>query len=44
MEERIASCHGHGHFIKIKLEGKRGMMVNDEGMRGEEERKKARYR
>lgn len=42
MEERFASCHGRGHFIKINLEGKRGMMVNNEGMRGEEDGEKAR--
>lgn len=45
MEERFASCHGRGHFIKIKLERKKRLIVNDEEMRGdEEEEKKERLR
>lgn len=42
MGERFTSCHGRGHFIKKQIGEKRGMMVNDEEMRGEEEEKKAR--
>lgn len=43
MEERFTSCHGRGHFIKIKLErGKKRLIVNDEEMRGDEEEKKKR--